>query len=59
MSVFGEVMSIMPSILWFILVTFIVWRYRRSLEELMDIALWRLKAGAPLKVSVFELGTVQ
>jgi hypothetical protein len=54
-----DVLAIVPSILWFLLAAAVFWRHRRSFGELLDIAVWRFKAGAPLKVSVFELGAVQ
>lgn len=49
----------LPTILWFTLAILLLVLLRHRITRLLTLIEWRLKAGAPIKLSAFELGAVQ
>lgn len=54
-----DVIKLAPSFLWFCLTCGLIFYFRKQISESINVLTWRIKAGAPVKVSVFELGAVQ
>ena len=54
-----EFWNIVPSVLWFMLVVVLLVRYRDRLASIIEMIVWRIQSGAPVKLSTFELGAVQ
>ena len=54
-----ELLKHLPSLLWFGLALVVLLVFYRRLRSLLELVEWRLKAGAPIKLSAFELGAVQ
>lgn len=49
----------LPALLWFALALLLLILFRKRIVRLLTLVEWRLKAGAPIKLSAFELGAVQ
>src|SRR4051794_19618577 len=58
-SSLSSVLGIIPSLLWFTLAVILILYFRRQFIELMDFMAWRIRSGASIKISVFELGAIQ
>lgn len=53
------VIGILPGVLWVALAALILIWMRRPLRELVNVLAWRVKAGAPIKLSALEFGAIQ
>jgi hypothetical protein len=51
-----NILTILPSLQWFLLILFLVIAFRNELHGLLENISWRVKLGAPIKIAYFELG---
>ena len=57
MDVIQEIISILPSLLWFFLVVIVLLSFRNTIRDIVSALTWRVKSGAELKIASFELGS--
>ncbi|MCS7001136.1 MAG: hypothetical protein NZ481_09725 [Candidatus Kapabacteria bacterium] len=49
-------LSILPSLLWFILAIVLLFVFRGAIRQLTSAIIWRVKSGAQVKIASFEIG---
>jgi hypothetical protein len=52
----ADIVTILPTLLWFALALVALLLFRNTLQELLRVAIWRVKSGSQLKIASFELG---
>jgi len=52
----ADIVTILPTLLWILFAFVVLFLFRNALQELLHVAIWRVKTGSPLKIASFELG---
>jgi hypothetical protein len=51
-----SLLTVLPALLWFVFAVIALFLFRNDLHALLSNVIWRVRAGAPLKIASFELG---
>jgi hypothetical protein len=52
----ADIAAILPTLLWVTLALIALFLFKNNLQELLRVAVWRVKTGSQLKIVSFELG---